>query len=349
MVRGPHQKNSVKAKAIAASEDAVANDSSLADVAAEYKVTPRTLLRWRKAASAITAAPPSRKFVRSAARRGPPILLLEWVHQMRKNRARCVTSQCLLVMGTRFEPRLLGERTQRAAYEYLRRFRDRNKLSIRRITHRGVKQREELQLVADAFGCAMRYAIEINSVVSITAGDDKYNYVCNMDQTSIYIDMKPSTTISFRGERHVDVVQSMSANSFRASVFLCASATGCKLPPLVVFKGEPGYHVQAELERHPAHRSDKVVLTVQANAYCDQHVMEEWIQECAYIKGKDGKYVYICLYVYDMDIVAKTTAEIEEVKVALKNSFKMKELGEAKFILGKEISHDYSTKTLMIK
>ncbi|KAJ8548767.1 hypothetical protein ON010_g10904 [Phytophthora cinnamomi] len=95
MVRGPHHKNSVKAKvsspakrdacttsnhllycmqAIAASEDAVANDSSLADVAAEYKVTPRTLLRWRKAASAITAAPPSRKFVRSAARRGPPIL-----------------------------------------------------------------------------------------------------------------------------------------------------------------------------------------------------------------------------------------------------------------------------------
>ncbi|KAG6592767.1 Cytochrome P450 [Phytophthora cinnamomi] len=182
-------------------------------------------------------------------------------------------------MGPRFEPRLLGERTQRAAYEYLRRFRDRNKLSIRRINHRGVKQREELQLVADAFGCAMRYAFEMNSVVSITAGDDKYNYVYNMDQTSIYIDMNPSTTISFRGERHVDVVQSMSANSFRASVFLCASATGRKLPPLVVFKGEPGYHVQAELERHSAHRSDKVVLTVQANAYCDQHVMEEWIQE----------------------------------------------------------------------
>ncbi|KAG6620827.1 Cytochrome P450 [Phytophthora cinnamomi] len=182
-------------------------------------------------------------------------------------------------MGARFEPRLLGERTHRAANEYLRRFRDRNWLSILRITHRGVKQREELQLVADAFACAMRYAFEINSVVSITAGDDKYSYVYNMDQTSIYIDMNPSTTISFRGERHVDVVQSMSANSFRASVFLCASATGRKLPPLVVFKGEPGYHVQAELERHPAHRSDKVVLTVQANAYCDQHVMEEWIQD----------------------------------------------------------------------
>ncbi|KAG6587176.1 Cytochrome P450 [Phytophthora cinnamomi] len=152
--------NSVKAKAIAASEDGVANGSSLADVAAEYKLSPHTLLR---------------------------------------------------------------ERTQRAAYEYLQWFRDRNKLSIRRITHRGVKQREELQLVADAFGCAMRYAFEMNSVVSNTAGDDKYNYVYNMDQASIYFDMNPSTTISFRGERHVDVVKS---NSFRASVFLCASATG---------------------------------------------------------------------------------------------------------------------------
>ncbi|KAJ8577380.1 hypothetical protein ON010_g1826 [Phytophthora cinnamomi] len=59
----------------------------------------------------------------------------------------------------------------------------------------------------------------------------------------------------------------------------CVRRLRGKLPPLVVFKGEPGYHVQAELERLPAHRSDKVVLTMQANTYCDQHVMEEWIQE----------------------------------------------------------------------
>ncbi|OWZ20060.1 polyprotein [Phytophthora megakarya] len=55
-------------------------------------------------------------------------------------------------------------------------------------------------------------------------------------------------------------------------------------------------------------------------------------------------YVYVCLYVDDMIIAARTVGEIREVKEALKNAFKMK-LGTAKFILGMEIDHD----TLMIK
>ncbi|KAE9320506.1 hypothetical protein PR003_g17693 [Phytophthora rubi] len=58
-----------------------------------------------------------------------------------------------------------------------------------------------------------------------------------MDQTAVYIDMNPSTTIDFAGARHVDVVQGMSENSFRASVFLCASTTGHKLPPMIIFAG----------------------------------------------------------------------------------------------------------------
>ncbi|GMF48900.1 unnamed protein product [Phytophthora fragariaefolia] len=41
-----------------------------------------------------------------------------------------------------------------------------------------------------------------------------------------------------------------------------------------------------------------------------------------------------------MIIVAQTNKEIDEVKMTLKSAFKMKELGEVKFILGIEIDHD---------
>ncbi|POM81299.1 Hypothetical protein PHPALM_754 [Phytophthora palmivora] len=41
--------------------------------------------------------------------------------------------------------------------------------------------------------------------------------------------------------------------------------------------------------------------------------------------------------------------EISEVKDALNNAFKMKELGTTKFILGMEIDHDRNASTLMIK
>ncbi|KAF1787750.1 hypothetical protein GQ600_5405 [Phytophthora cactorum] len=72
--------------------------------------------------------------------------LVEWVTEMRHNRSRCVTTECLLIMGGRFEPRLISERTERAAVGYLRRFRFRNRLSIRRITHRGPKHRSDLEV-----------------------------------------------------------------------------------------------------------------------------------------------------------------------------------------------------------
>ncbi|CAI5723456.1 unnamed protein product [Peronospora farinosa] len=71
--------------------------------------------------------------------------------------------------------------------------------------------------------------------------------------------------------------------------------------------------------------------------------------QCVYVKVNNGSFVYVCLYVDDMIIAAKTSREIQEVKKALKNSFKMKELGEVKFILGMEIDHDRNDSTLMIR
>ncbi|KAE9311163.1 hypothetical protein PF008_g20274 [Phytophthora fragariae] len=50
-----------------------------------------------------------------------------------------------------------------------------------------------------------------------------------------------------------------------------------------------------------------------------------------------------------MIIAAKTSGEIREVKNALKNAFKMKDLGAATFILGMEIDHDTDAGTLMTK
>ncbi|KAE8880392.1 hypothetical protein PF003_g35498 [Phytophthora fragariae] len=50
-----------------------------------------------------------------------------------------------------------------------------------------------------------------------------------------------------------------------------------------------------------------------------------------------------------MIIAAKTSEKIRDVKDALKNAFKMKKLGPAKFILGMEIDHDMTAGTLKIK
>ena len=66
-------------------------------------------------------------------------------------------------------------------------------------------------------------------------------------------------------------------NGFRVSVFLTASATGLKLPPLIVYAGVPGGPVSQEVY-NPDFGVGTVEHTVQKKAYCDGTVMLEWIE-----------------------------------------------------------------------
>jgi len=62
---------------------------------------------------------------------------------------------------------------------------------------------------------------------------------------------------------------------------------------------------------------------------------------CVYLRRlQDGSYIYLLLYVHDMLIAAKSQVDIDRLKAQLSKEFEMKDLGEAKKILGMEISRD---------
>ncbi|GKA66082.1 retrotransposon protein, putative, ty1-copia subclass, partial [Tanacetum coccineum] len=67
-----------------------------------------------------------------------------------------------------------------------------------------------------------------------------------------------------------------------------------------------------------------------------------------YMSYAPGEYIYLLLYVDDMLIACKSKAEIGSTKSLLKKEFDMKELGEAKKILGMEIVRDRSRKILRV-
>ncbi|GJS62986.1 retrotransposon protein, putative, ty1-copia subclass, partial [Tanacetum coccineum] len=70
---------------------------------------------------------------------------------------------------------------------------------------------------------------------------------------------------------------------------------------------------------------------------------------CVYYRSyAPGEYIYLLLYVDDMLIACKSKAEIGSTKTLLKREFDMKELGEAKKILGMEIIRDRSRKILRV-
>ena len=62
---------------------------------------------------------------------------------------------------------------------------------------------------------------------------------------------------------------------------------------------------------------------------------------CVYFrKLQEGSFIYLLLYVDDMLIASKSKDEIEKLKTQLNQEFEMKDLGEAKKILGVEIYRD---------
>ena len=70
---------------------------------------------------------------------------------------------------------------------------------------------------------------------------------------------------------------------------------------------------------------------------------------CVYFrKLQDGSFIYLLLYVDDMLIASKNQGEICSLKAQLSKEFEMKDLGEAKKILGMEIARDRQRGTLCL-
>jgi len=62
-----------------------------------------------------------------------------------------------------------------------------------------------------------------------------------------------------------------------------------------------------------------------------------------YKKLPNGEYIYLLLYVNDMPIASKRRSAINKLKNDLSSEFKIKDLGEAKKMLGMEIKRDWKS------
>ena len=58
----------------------------------------------------------------------------------------------------------------------------------------------------------------------------------NMDQTAVFFENVPNTTIDVKGAKSISISTDSSFNA-RVTVLLAVSFTGVKLPPLIAYKG----------------------------------------------------------------------------------------------------------------
>ena len=71
-------------------------------------------------------------------------------------------------------------------------------------------------------------------------------------------------------------------------------------------------------------------------------------EPCVYKHIKDGKLVFLLLYIDDILLIGNDVGALSSVKVWLAEQFDMKDLGEANYVLGIRIIRDRRNKTIAL-
>ena len=99
----------------------------------------------------------------------------------------------------------------------------------------------------------------------------------------------------------------------------------------------------------------EVFVWVEASTQAMEHFGGWGTQEAGvhsvgiYMKGDGDSAIYIALHVDDLFLVGEMLEEIEKVKAGLSTEFKMKDLGEATFLLGIEIRRQANGDILLVQ
>ena len=73
---------------------------------------------------------------------------------------------------------------------------------------------------------------------------------------------------------------------------------------------------------------------------------ENIVDQCIYLKVSGSKFAFLVLYVDDILIASSDLSLLKETKSFLSSNFEMKDMGEASYVIGIEISRDRSQRTL---
>jgi len=76
--------------------------------------------------------------------------------------------------------------------------------------------------------------------------------------------------------------------------------------------------------------------------------IENLVDQCIYLKVSGSKVIFLVLYVDDILLASNDLGLLHETKQLLSQSFEMKDLGEASYVIGIEIHRDRQQKVLRL-
>ena len=138
--------------------------------------------------------------------------------------------------------------------------------------------------------------------------DYPLEFICNMDETPLFLDCVPRKVIDRKGKKTIHV-RTTGSQKNRITV-TCCSASGKFLPPFVVFKGK----IMRPLKNVTV--PDGVVATTQQKAWMDESRMLQWIRK-VWAPYTNGKPALLSLDTFSAPITDTVKVEFEKFNTKL--------------------------------
>ncbi|RLN11030.1 hypothetical protein BBJ28_00009198 [Nothophytophthora sp. Chile5] len=221
-----------------------------------------------------------------------------------------VTRDMIVAAAGDLMPHLVENKSHNALMCWCSRFMKRHRFTIRRVTHSGRDTRADMESAKSVFvSSVLQYMLQhfLDPRTSLPI----LRVLFNMDQTSMYCDMRSRATVELVGAPTVPSITG-GGESYRCTVALTVSADGRMHPPHFVFKGVPGGTVEAQVRRFAL--PETATFSVQTKAWYNERVMMEWIDLCwRYIVTEPTVLILDSLKVHRSETVISALADLGTV------------------------------------
>ena len=115
-------------------------------------------------------------------------------------------------------------------------------------------------------------------------------FIGNMDETAIWYDMPGATTVAVKGTNSVPLLTTGHEKQ-HITVCLAAMANGCRLKPLIVFKGK----------RFPNELKGitEAIVKLSSNGWMNEELTLQWMEGVGYNTGAKNSYMGFLLVPYN--------------------------------------------------
>jgi hypothetical protein len=252
---------------LSALEELRRNDGNIDLTSRITGIARKNLREWRKNEEKLIKQKKTARSSGSGRRPFWPLLeaeMVEWLFFERNERKSIITYNSIREKAIQIAEKFNYENFI-ATDGWIKKFLNRNGLSCRKITSVG---QEDNRSQFEIRQTVLEYFSSLREKISNLSPSD---YVLNMDETPIYVDMMRNHTISFKGEKNTEV-NSTGNQKTRLTVVLTISSAGEMLKAFVILRGLKKVP-KCEIPRN-------VVVGVSKSGSMDQKLMKDWAQSC---------------------------------------------------------------------